>query len=105
MGRGWWIAIWLALHSHGAALSPPPKAPSAAAATAGALAEATRTAARLEKLREGYVEEPGVVDSLQPAPLEAELDRTLHRKVGDFVEAWLREHGADGPPDELAWEL
>lgn len=106
MGTGLWIVVWLAMQSQGPASTPPPRPPSAAAAaTARALAAAIRTAARLAALRDGDVEEPGVVDSLQPELFEAELDRTLHRQIGDFVEGWLREHGTDGPPDQLAWEM
>ena len=104
MSRGWWIVVWLALH-HGPSTAPAPKPPPAAAATARALAKVVETSAKLAALAKQEFGDPRVPDVLQPAPLEAELDRTLHRQIGDFVEAWLREHGADAPTDRLTEEL
>ena len=106
MSGGWWIALWLAMHPHGLPTAPAPKPPpAAAAATARALAKAVETSAKLAALPKRAFGDPRVPDILQPGPLEAELDRTLHRQIGDFVEAWLREHGADAPTDRLEEEL
>jgi hypothetical protein len=81
---------------------PPPRQQSpAAAATARALAKAVDTSFLLAALPRPEPDDPRVPDSLQPEPVEAELDRTLHRQIGDFVEAWLREHGAEAPVDQL----
>ncbi|HXT50197.1 MAG TPA: hypothetical protein VN811_04100 [Thermoanaerobaculia bacterium] len=85
-------------------LPQPPQQSPAAAATARALANAVDTSFALAALP-GRDADWQTVDSLQPEPLEAQLDRTLHRQIGDFVEAWLREHGADAPAERLQEEL
>jgi hypothetical protein len=100
MGPAWCITLWLAMH-----------APAAAAKAASSSAEAT---ARSLKLLAGRVaavaalpspERPRTPDSLHPTAREAELDRAVHRQLGDFVEAWLGEHGAGGSAEELRREL
>ena len=105
MSNGWIVALWLAMGPHASAVTAPPPQSAAAAATARALAKAVETSARLAVAPRRELGDPRVPDVLQPHPLEAELDRTLHRQIGDFVEAWLREHGADAPIDRIAEEL
>ena len=102
----WAVALSLALASSSSSVTPPRTA--AEEATARALAELARTARSLAALPNPH-EEERTPESLKPEPLEAELDRLLHRQFGDFVEAWLREHNASAPAaylhDELAAEL
>lgn len=106
MDATWAVALWLALASSSSSVAPPRTA--AEEATACALAELARTARSLAALPNPHAEEL-TPESLKPEPLEAELDRLLHRQFGDFVEAWLREHDAWAPAahlhDALAAEL
>jgi hypothetical protein len=83
-----------------AAVTPRARVPSAADRALRALA---RDVAAL--VHELPAEPPRTPDSLQPKPREAELVRALHRRFGDFVEAWLREHGATGSTEEIARAL
>lgn len=106
MNTGFLVALGLTMVRAAAAVqppSPPPQSP-AAAATARALAKAVDTSFLLAALPDRDAESE-VVHRLQPDLQEAELDRTLHRQIGDFVEAWLREHGADAPAERLRDEL
>ena len=97
------VALGLSMSLQPSATLPPPQ--SAAASTARALAKAVETSSRLAVLPKREFGDPRVPDILQPHLLEAELDRTLHRQIGDFVEAWLREHGAAAPTDQIEEEL
>lgn len=97
----WLMGLWLAIAAPSPAEAPARSA--AAAATDHALTELARTANWLAALPEP--EEGDWEDGLEPSPLEAELDRTLQRQLGDFVEAWLHQHGAAGSVDRLQDEL